>query len=275
VKGSILSVLTIAAFVFAVSFCLSQRILAETSADTVMEPPPVPSDFTIPESKLLSSEFASTSWGGTVTRIDAAGDAVLFLFSGLTGDSTGVKDDYPLDTIYGQIIPSHGNGDFSNFDGYVLWIRNLDAASVACSIFINTGFTGPSGNPPNTWQNDTFWQSPWTDIPPGEARTLRLDFDNTIPWNINDNPAPHTHGTDGVATTINAYDRTELSAIGFQVYGNANPEAAILVAPAAQPICTAELPADLDGDCKVTLTDLAVLALSWLECNLDPPSACW
>ena len=272
-KSSILLVLATTALVLA--FWPSQLAFAEISAYMAMEPPPVPEDFTIPESKLLTSEFASTSWGGTVTRIDAVGNAVLFLFSGLTGDSTGIKDDYPVDTIYGQIIPSHGNGDFSNFDGYVLSIRNLDAASVGCSIFINTGFTGPSGNPPNTWQNDTFWQSPWTDIPPGEVRTLRLDFDNAIPWNINDNPAPHTQGTDGVATAINAYDRTEVSAIGFQIYANANPEAAILVAPAAQPICTAELAADLDGDCRVTLTDLAVLALSWLECNLDPQSACW
>jgi hypothetical protein len=274
-KSSISSILAIAALLFAVFFCLSQPILAEASGDTVVEPPPTPSDFTIPESKLLSGEFASTSWGGAVTRIDAVGDAVLFMFSGLSGSSTGIKDDYPVDTIYGQIIPSHGNGDFSNFDGYILWIKNLDAAPVACSIFVNTGFTGPSGNPPNTWQNDTFWQSPWTDIPPGEARTLRLDFDNATPWNISDNPAPHTQGADGVATSINAYDRTEVSAIGFQIYANANPEAAILVAPAQQPICTEELAADLDGDCKVTLTDLGVLALAWLDCNLDPQSACW
>ncbi len=31
---------------------------------------------------------------------------------------------------------------------------------------------------------------------------------------------------------------------------------------------------DLDGDCKVTFADLALLAESWQECNLEPAIAC-
>ncbi len=31
---------------------------------------------------------------------------------------------------------------------------------------------------------------------------------------------------------------------------------------------------DLDGDCKVTFADLAMLAGSWMDCNLEPPVAC-
>jgi len=230
--------------------------------------------FTISEAKLLTSEFAGTAWGGTATRTDAFGDAVLFVFSGLSDSSTGLKDNYPVDTIYGQVVPSHGNGDFSNFDGYMLRVTNLDAGSVSFSLFINTGFTGPSGNPSNEWRNDTFWQSEWTEIPPGEARTLWLDFDNAIPWNISDNPFPHTQGTDGIATAINAYDRTEISSVGFQIYAHENPEAAVLVASAAGPICVVQPEADLNNDCKVDFGDIAIMASHWLDCNLTPASLC-
>jgi hypothetical protein len=193
-------------------------------------------DFTIPESKLLDSEFASTSWGGSVSVTDAAGDAVQFSFAGLSDIGTGVKDDYPVDTVYGQTLPSHGNGDFSNFDGYGLWVKNLDTQSVEVSLFMNTGFTGPSGTPSNDLTNDTFWQSSWTEIQPDQAALLRLDFDAAVPWNISDNKAPHTQGTDGVSTAINAFDRTEVSAIGFEVVGPSNPQATLLVAPVPEPV---------------------------------------
>jgi hypothetical protein len=190
------------------------------------------SNFTVPESELLSSEFSTKAYGpATVVRSDAPGDAVDFAFTGLTYSGTGMKDAYPVATVYGQIIPSHGNGDFSNFSGYELRIQNLDSQAVNVSLFINTGFTGPSGNPPNTPANDTFWQSPWTNILPGQIYILVLDFNNAQPWNIQDNPAPHTQGSNGVFTSINAYDRTEVSGIGFQVYSSDNSDATIRVRP--------------------------------------------
>jgi hypothetical protein len=189
-------------------------------------------NFTIPESKLLSAEFSTKAYGpATVVRTDAPGDAVDFSFTGLTSSSTGLKDNYPVDTVYGQILPSHGNGDFSNFSGYSLVIQNLDSQTVSVSLIINTGFTGPSGNPPNTPANDTFWQSAWANIPPGQIYIVVFDFSNAQPWNIQDNPSPHTQGTNGVFTSINAYDRTEVSAIGFQIYASGNPDAIIRVRP--------------------------------------------
>jgi len=238
------------------------------------EEPPVSSYFTIPESELLDSEFAGTRWGGSVERADAFDQTVLFAFTGLTSSSTGLKDDYPVAHVYGQILPSHAGGDFSNFDGCVLWVKNLDAQPVSVSLFVNTGFTGPSGVPSNNPNNDTFWQSPWTEIQPAQARTLKLEFDNAIPWNIADNPAPHTQGSDGVAMPINDYDRAEISAIGFQVYADANPKAPILTAPAHAPICFVDIEADFDNDCKVTLKDLAIFATQWLNCTIDPPIDC-
>ena len=41
------------------------------------------------------------------------------------------------------------------------------------------------------------------------------------------------------------------------------------------PFCSAATAADINNDCKVDLTDFAILALDWLECDLDPPQDCW
>lgn len=201
------------------------------------------SNFTIPESVLLSGEYSSVSWGSaSVVRTDAPGNAVDFAFTGLTTSSTGLKDNYPVATVYGQKIPSHGNGDFSGFSGYALKVENRDDMAVDVSVFINTGFTGPSGTPSNNAANDTFWQSAWTEILPGQTSVLQLSFDNAIPWNISDNPSPHTQGTNGVATSINSFDRTEVSAIGFQIYGpSGNSAATIRVSEIPEPATMALL----------------------------------
>ncbi len=39
-------------------------------------------------------------------------------------------------------------------------------------------------------------------------------------------------------------------------------------------LCEVFLPADVNEDCKVDLADFAMIAESWLACNLDPQSAC-
>ncbi|MHC4426749.1 MAG: PEP-CTERM sorting domain-containing protein [Planctomycetota bacterium] len=190
-------------------------------------------DFTISEDILLSGEFASRSWGAAnVSRADVPGEAVRFSFTGLTGSGTGLKDNYPVQD-YGQVLPSHGSGDFSIFDGYSLWVSNTGQTDVTVSLFLNTGFTGPSGVPSSDWTNDTFWQSSWQGISPGQWFVLRLDFDNARPFNISDNKDPHTHGTNGQWTVVNAYDRAEVSAIGFEVLGNG--EGTILVGPSTIP----------------------------------------
>jgi len=130
-------------------------------------------------------------------------------------------------------VASHGSGDFSIFDGYSVWFSNVGQTDVTVSLFVNTGFTGPSGVPSSDWTNDTFWQSNWQAISPGESLVLRLDFDHARPFNISDNKDPHTHGTDGQWAAINTYDRTEISAIGFEILGNG--QATILVGPSTIP----------------------------------------
>jgi hypothetical protein len=39
--------------------------------------------------------------------------------------------------------------------------------------------------------------------------------------------------------------------------------------------CTTQPPMDFNGDCKVDFRDFALFAQGWLQCNIDPPSACW
>ena len=40
-------------------------------------------------------------------------------------------------------------------------------------------------------------------------------------------------------------------------------------------LCDGLMEADLNKDCKVDFEDFALLALRWLDCNMDPPESCW
>jgi hypothetical protein len=43
-----------------------------------------------------------------------------------------------------------------------------------------------------------------------------------------------------------------------------------------QPYCKVRtLPMDFTGDCRVNLADFAVFLEKWLDCQMDPPEACW
>jgi hypothetical protein len=44
-----------------------------------------------------------------------------------------------------------------------------------------------------------------------------------------------TQGSNGVATSINCVDRTEVSAIGFQIYASGNSDATVRVSPVPEP----------------------------------------
>jgi hypothetical protein len=214
--------------------------------------------FTIPESQLLGSpEFGNTAWGpGTlVSRSDGPGESVDFEFVNLGSSGTGVKDDYPVATVYGQIIPSHGNGDFSGFSGYGLSIRNLDDEAIWIQIIINTGFTGPSGVPPSDVTNNTFWTSypPWTYVGAGDSVVLNLSFDGAIAYQISDNKVPHTGGgqnwPDGAVYAINGFDRAEVSAIGFEIadFNGDNPDAVIRITPDTTELAGAQRGLPWDG----------------------------
>lgn len=43
----------------------------------------------------------------------------------------------------------------------------------------------------------------------------------------------------------------------------------------SRPYCREPVPGDVNGDCKVDLLDFEIMISHWLECNLEPQSACW
>jgi hypothetical protein len=42
-----------------------------------------------------------------------------------------------------------------------------------------------------------------------------------------------------------------------------------------EPYCSKSIPGDVNLDCQLNFTDFAIIATHWLECNLQPQSACW
>jgi TolB protein len=57
-------------------------------------------------------------------------------------------------------------------------------------------------------------------------------------------------------------------------HGHYDIYATVLYGPDV-PQCLSTPRGDLNGDCKVDFQDLAIFTQSWLECNLDPPEACF
>jgi len=228
-------------------YCASGFVVMVVMSVLAVSPPAAIADdvvFTLPESQLLNdAEFGAKAWGpGTLAgRSDGPGSSVDFTFTGLGASGTGVKDNYPVDPVYGQVIPSHGNGDFSVFTGYALRVENLDASGVWFHLCINTGFTGASGTPPSDATNNTYWTSwpAWIYLEPGEDGLLVLDFDGATAWQISDNKAPHSGGglawPDGNVYAVNGFDRSEVSAIGFEIadFSGSNPDAAVRLTPAS------------------------------------------
>lgn len=57
-------------------------------------------------------------------------------------------------------------------------------------------------------------------------------------------------------------------------YGG-TPEASKSPSGIIEPICTEYPTMDFNKDCKVNFEDFALFTQEWLDCNLDPPEACW
>jgi len=63
--------------------------------------------------------------------------------------------------------------------------------------------------------------------------------------------------------------RINIGAYGGTAQASKSPSGII------EPVCSEKLVGDINGDCKIDFVDFALMANNWLDCNLDPPSACW
>ncbi|MBN1615476.1 MAG: hypothetical protein JW950_13515 [Deltaproteobacteria bacterium] len=181
-------------------------------------PPALAASVSIPDDVLADAGIFKWKYGpGILTsRADIPGPGVRFVFSGLTGSGTAVTDDYSIDSRIGG-GGSH-KGDMTGYSGYTMYFYNESPYALGISLVMNTGYTGGSGQPPNDWTNDTFWQSDWLTMEPYHSYSLMLDFSDAIAYNGTDNESPHgLYSPEGDRFAINAYDRTEVSNIGFQI----------------------------------------------------------
>lgn len=140
----------------------------------------------------LSTQFTKEVGPGTVTGItNMSGSGVRFDFSDLD-PSTGtiVGNNFPVSAFANGAWKDYGNGfagpyDFSAYACYKLAFTNVGTDSVSIALAMNTGWTvAPWGTP----QTDTFWQSSWTTLAPGETKVVKLDFWSADVANALDDP---------------------------------------------------------------------------------------
>lgn len=96
---------------------------------------------------------------------------------------------------------------------------------------------------------------------------------NTNAWIIDDANSRCIDAGD-LADSVGVEPNPNGGRINIGAYGGTS-QASKSPSGISEPICT-EYPAmDFNKDCKVDLKDFALFTQDWLECNLDPPEACW
>ena len=220
----------------------------------------------------------------------------------VTGRSKGTvsDDDYATikyDTDGNEIWVARYNGPGNDYDS---------ASAIAIDSNDNIYVTGASCASDGPWDYATIKYTPDSNIPvwvaryngPGDdedlARAIAIDSDSniyvtgesvgsgtyydyaTIKYDPNGNEiwvarynGPGTSRSNAEAIAIDSNNNVYVT--GYSE-GVAKDYATIRYSP--DYTCTPQLDGDLNDDCKVDFFDVAILASNWLECNLDPPSAC-
>lgn len=126
--------------------------------------------------------------------------------------------------------------------------------------------TNPQFANPGHWDNDT-WQNGDYHLKSKAGRfQKRCQTPFLTEWIIDDTNSPCIDAGDPAGDYANepAYngDRINMGAYGGTEYASKTAN------------CPQPPVGDLDNDCKVTFADFALLAAHWMQCNLDPPTAC-
>ena len=193
-----------------------------TGAGSVVVSRLVDVPFSLSDSE-LGTEFAKELGPGTLSGVtDISGPGVRFDFTGLN-PSTGtiVGDNFPMSSLANGAWKDYGSGfagpyDFSAYTCYKLAFTNVGTDPVSIALALNTGWTvAPWGTP----QRDTFWQSSWTSIAPGETRVVKLDFWSADVVNAGDDPNTVWQYPDWTTNVI-VRRLNEVSNIEFNVKGS-------------------------------------------------------
>ncbi len=179
----------------------------------------------------LSSQFAYEYGPASATITDIPGDGVQFDFINLrNAEGTVFGDDFAVSEKAGgayKIYPAYGTfgtyGDFSKYEKYSLKFENIGSTGASVNLKMNTGFT----DPPQSGAYDTFWQTDWTGIGPGETKIVTLDFSSATVYNAMDDPVPANQTADGTPG-VTVWRLDEVSDIGFQVCGESDESSASL-----------------------------------------------
>jgi hypothetical protein len=185
--------------------------------------------YTFYDDELLNaSEFVRERGGSLISRCALPDQGVQFTLTlAEYGDGkTDFGDSWPLSSKT-RLNYDPGLGHWTSLAAYdsiqmnVRYASGPTDTSVDMLLFMNTGLCGPSGNPPNNWDNDTFWEGEWASIALGQMAVVKLDFNWARALNVSDNPVPHTQAPpglgDGDFMAIDMRDRCEVSHLGFAV----------------------------------------------------------
>jgi hypothetical protein len=96
---------------------------------------------------------------------------------------------------------------------------------------------------------------------------------NSLQW-VNDSVTSYCIDMGDPCTPIGIEPNPNGARINMGVYGGTS-QASKSPSGIVQPVCTESPAMDFNKDCKVDYRDFAIFVQSWLECNLDPPEACF
>jgi hypothetical protein len=104
----------------------------------------------------------------------------------------------------------------------------------------------------------------------GDYATVKYDGDGNEVWVARYN-GPGNGLDDAYDMAVDRFGNIYVTGCSDNL--SLNPDyATIKYSP--QGTCLAQITGDINRDCVVDLGDLAILAVHWLDCNLDPPDAC-
>jgi len=207
--------------------------------------------------------------GGSVTELIAFDSSKV----DISGGSVGILNAQ-------QSTVNISSGYVDGMTTYSSSIVNISGGSVS---WFNVGAPGPMSSTVNIYNGSVYYidivNTSVMNISGGYVGTLRAQESSTVTFygrNFLVSGGLTLDGERVLGTTgILSGEWMDGTPWVVSIEGT-EPTATILAIIQLPPVyCEEPIPADLNGDCKVDFADFAIMASSWLECNLVPQSACW